>query len=319
MQILRSPDDAIADVIDYPSARRYIEIPAGDGQRLRVHVVDAGPPDGPVVVFLHGNPSWSYIWRYQIEAVVAAGYRAIAPDLVGMGMSDKPSELTDYSVAGHVEWMRSLLLDALALHDMTFVLHDWGGVIGMRIAAEHPERAERLVISNTGLPWRDLEEPLPDPIEASGPYVAFQEMARVAPVWEPWAMLPMVMASPPSEAVQHAYRAPYPDPSLTIGSRAFTQLLPTRLDNPMYPDNYRAWKVFEQWTKPVLTIFSDRDVVAPHGWKPIVERIPGAFGQPHVILKGGGHFLQEDVSEAYNAALLAWLDSTGSHAHAPTR
>lgn len=307
MKILRTPDEAIESVTGYPTQRRWVEIPAGDGQRLRVHLVDSGSADAPVVVMLHGNPSWSYIWRHQIPAVVDAGYRVIAPDLIGMGMSDKPSELGDYTVARHVEWMRSVLVDELELADATFVMHDWGGVIGMRLAAENPGLVSRMVISNTGLPWRDVDEPLPEVIESNGPYAEFQETARTAPLWEPWTLLPMVMATEPSAEVRHGYQAPYPDPALTIGSRAFTQLLPTRPDNPMYPANYEAWKVLDEWTDPVLTIFSDMDSVAPHGWKPIVDRIPGAAGQPHVILEGGGHFLQEDISDAYTEALLSWL------------
>ena len=310
MQILSTPDDAIDGLAGYPdrsTSRRYVSVPAGDGQDLRVHLVDVGPADAPVVVFLHGNPSWSYIWRHQIEAVVAAGYRAIAPDLVGMGMSDKPSEMTDYSTALHVEWMRSLLFDALDLNDVTFVLHDWGGIIGMRLAAEHPERVSRMVISNTGLPFRDIEEPLPENIEATGPFADFQKFAATAPEWQPWTLLPMVMVTEPTAEVQRGYQVPYPDPSLTIGSRAFTQLLPTRPDNPMYPANYDAWMVLDTWRKPVLTIFSDKDAVAPDGWMPIVERIPGAAGQPHVILEGGGHFLQEDLPTKYTTALLDWL------------
>ena len=185
MQILRSPDHAIDGLVDYPTERRYVEIPAGDGQQLRVHLIDAGDRDAPVVVFLHGNPSWSYLWRHQVAAVVGAGYRAIAPDLIGMGMSDKPSELIDYTVARHVEWMGALLFAELDLVDVTFVLHDWGGIIGMRLAAENPERVSRMVISNTGLQFRDIDEPLPDIVEATGPFADFQEMARVAPVWEP--------------------------------------------------------------------------------------------------------------------------------------
>ncbi len=307
MEILRSPANAIDGLSDYPTERRYVEIPAGDGQTLRVHMIDANPEAERVVVFLHGNPSWSWIWRRQIEAVVAAGYRAIAPDLVGMGMSDKPSDMSDYTVARHVGWMRSLLLEALDLSGFDMVMHDWGGIIGMRLAAENPGRVNRMVISNTGLPDRDPDEPLPEVIEATGPFSDFQEMARVAPVWEPWALLPMVIVTEPTPDVVSGYRAPYPDPALTIGSRALTQLLPTRPDNPMYPANHKAWKVLDEWTNPVLTIFSDKDLVAPDGWKPIVERIPGAQGQPHVILEGGGHFLQEDLPDAYSDALMSWL------------
>lgn len=309
----------LGGVADYPSGSRFVSIPAGDdaGQDLRVHMVDSGSIDSdgvdaggeyaPAVVFLHGNPSWSYIWRHQIAAAVGAGYRVIAPDLVGMGLSDKPSEMSDYSVLRHVQWMRSLLVDELALSDVTFVLHDWGGIIGMRLAAENPGLVNRLVISNTGLPWRDPAEPLPDVIEATGPFADFQEFARTTPEWQPWTLLPITMVTEPSSDVVHGYQAPYPDPSLTVGSRAFTQLLPTRPDNPMYPACNAAWEVFDKWTHPVLTIFSDQDAVAPDGWKPIVSRIAGAQDQPHVILEGGGHFLQEDLGEAYTDALMAWL------------
>lgn len=308
MRILQSPADAVDGLPDYPTERRWIEIPAGDGEHtLRVNAIDAGLPGAPTVVMLHGNPSWSYIWRHQIGPVVEAGYRVIVPDLVGMGMSDKPSELVDYSVARHVEWMRCLLVDELALSDCTFVLHDWGGIIGMRLAAEQPGLVDRMVISNTGLPFRDINEPLPDDLEATGPFAEFQQMARVVPRWEPWTLLSMTMVTTPTAEQVAGYQAPYPDPSLTIGSRAFTQLLPTRPDNPMYPANYEAWQVLDTWTKPVLTIYSDKDAVAPDGWKPIVERIPGAAGQPHVILEGGGHFLQEDIPEAYTEHLLDWL------------
>ena len=149
---------------------------------------------------------------------------------------------------------------------------------------------------------------MPDDREARGPFADFQKMAREAPVWEPWTLLPMVMETEPSAEVIAAYQAPYPDPSLTIGSRAFTQLLPTRPDNPMLPDNFEAWKVLDTFDKPFLTIFSDKDVVAPTGYQELVRRIPGANDQPHVILEGGGHFLQEDIPDAYTEALMRWLD-----------
>lgn len=310
MDILKSPAGAIDNVTDYPPARRFVEIPTGDDQKLRVHLVDLGPEDAEPIVLLHGNPSWSYIWRHQFNPLARAGYRVIAPDLVGMGMSDKPATIEDYTVARHVEWMRTLLVDELGLRAATFVLHDWGGIIGMRLAAENPGLVRRMSISNSGLPWRDLDEPLPDVIEATGPFADFQAMARTAPVWEPWTLLPMTMVTEPTKQIVEGYRAPYPEPELTIGSRAFTQLLPTRPDNPMYPANHDAWTVLDGWTDPVLTIFSDRDLVAPDGWKPIVDRIPGAAGQPHVILEGGGHFLQEDIPEAFNDALLPWLEAT---------
>lgn len=314
MKALKSPAEAVEAVgalPDYDFARRFVTIPDGDGGSLQVHLVDDGDPEGRPVVLLHGNPSWSYLWRHQIRALTARGYRVIAPDLVGMGLSDKPSELADYTVARHVGWMRALLVDALDLKDMTLVLHDWGGIIGLRLLAEVPDRVRAASISNTGLPSRDPAMPMPDgPIEARGPLAEFQLFARDAPTWEPWTLLGACMATQPSDELVAAYRAPYPDQELTIGSRAFTQLLPTRPDNPMLPGNWEAWKVLYRWEKPFLTVFSELDVVAPDGWREPVERIPGAQGQPHAILPGGGHFLQEDVPDAFTDVLVAWLEQS---------
>jgi haloalkane dehalogenase len=196
----------------------------------------------------------------------------------------------------------------LELRDFVFVLHDWGGIIGLRVLAEHPDRVAGVAISNTGLPERDPNERLPPgPIEARGPFAAFQKMAGEAPLWEPWKMLPMCMATPVTEQLRAGYRAPYPDPALTIGSRAFTQLLPTRPDNSMLSDNWRAWKVLERFERPFVTLYSDKDIVAPTGWQTLVARVPGAKGQPHAVLEGGGHFLQEDIPDAYTRALIDWL------------
>lgn len=215
--------------------------------------------------------------------------------------------MDDYIVERHVTWMRELLHEALDLRDITFVLHDWGGIIGLRLVAEQPARIRRVAISNTGLPTRDPAEPLRDDVEATGPFADCQRFAREAPTWDPWTLLPMVMVTEPSQELTAGYRAPYPDPALTIGSRAFTQLLPTRPDNPMLSHNFEAWKVLDTFDNPLVTIFSDQDQVAPKGYVPLVERIPGAADQPHVVLEGGGHFLQEDIPEAYTEALVAWL------------
>ena len=313
MQILSSPHDAADGLPGYDFDRHYVTVPCGDGDggaTMRIHYVEAGDPDGRPVVFLHGNPSWSYLWRHQIRAVADRGYRAIAPDLGGMGMSDKPSEMGDYSVARHVEWMRSALIDELGLEDVTFVLHDWGLIIGLRLVAEVPDRVARIVCSNSGLPVRDPDEPLPDVIEAGGPFLWFQEFARDIPEWEPWTLLGPMMTTPPTEELVAAYHAPYPEQALTVGSRAFTQLLPTRPDNPMLTDNWHAFNLLEGFDRPLLTIYSDQDIVAPLGHRDLVARVPGAAGQPHTVLQGGGHFLQEDLPEDYNAALLDWLEAT---------
>ena len=312
MKIHQTPDGLTEGLPDYPFESKFVSVPVdpetNPGESLRLHYIEAGPADGRPVVFLHGNPSWSYLWRHSVQATAALGYRAIALDLVGMGLSDKPSEIDDYSVARHVAWVRSALVDGLDLHDMILVLHDWGGILGLRVLALHPDRVSGVSISNTGLPERDPKEPMPEgPIEATGPFAAFQKSAREAAVWEPWNLLPMVMATSISDAIRAAYHAPYGESHPAIGSQAFPGLLPTRPDNPMLPDNWEAWKVLECFEGPFVTIFSDKDIIAPDGWKPLVARVPGAKDQPHVILTGGGHFLQEDIPDAYNEALTNWL------------
>jgi len=311
MEILEAPDAAVRALPDYPFDSHYVDVPRepGSAETLRVHYVDEGPRDGRPVVFLHGNPGWTYIWREQVKATAAAGFRAIAVDHVGMGLSDRPTRLDDYSVQSHVDWLRAALFEGLDLRDLVFVLQDWGGVLGLRLLALEPDRVAGVCCTNTGFPERDPAEPLPENIEADGPFAAFQAMAAAAPVWEPWNLLPMVTVTPIDDAVVQGYRAPYAE-SPARGSQAYPALLPTRPDCVMLPDNFAAWKVVEKFDRPFVTIFSDQDQIAPSGWEPLVARIPGAKGQPHQILEGGGHFLQEDIPEAYTGAVVDWLRTT---------
>jgi len=313
LDYLRTPDSRFEKLHDYPFEPHYVEVPDLDGGTLRVHYVDEGPVDADPVVMLHGNPTWSYLWRKIIPKIATSGWRVIAPDLVGLGRSDKPTEMSDYSVARHVEWMRSALIDALELKKITFVLHDWGGIIGLRILGQHPDRIARVVISNTGLPLRDPAEPMPpDADEPKGHLAAFQKTVREAPRWEPWNVIQATSPSELSEEVISAYRAPYPEDHYTIGSRAFTQLLPTTASNPQYPANWEAWQVVQKFEGPFLTLYSDKDVVAPNGHLQFRDTVPGAKTQPHTILKGGGHFLQEDVADEYAEVLVGFLETTRS-------
>lgn len=311
MDILEAPDTAVRALPDYPFESHYAAVPRepGSPETLRVHYIDEGPRDGRPVVFLHGNPGWTYIWREQVKAAAAAGFRAIAVDHVGMGLSDRPTELGDYTVARHVEWLRAALFDVLDLHDLVFVLQDWGGILGCRLVALEPERVAGVCATNTGFPERDPSFPLPENIEVEGPFAAFQAMAAAAVVWEPWKLLPMVTVTPVSDEVVEGYRAPYAE-SPARGSQAYPALLPTRLDCEMLPDNFEAWKILDRFERPFVTIFSDQDQIARNGWKALAERIPGARDQPHQILEGGGHFLQEDIPGAYTAAVVDWLRNT---------
>jgi len=310
--VYRTPDERFENLTDYPFEPHYVEVD-GKGGKLRVHYVDEGPRDGAVVVFLHGNPTWSFDWRKIIPPTIEAGHRAIAFDMVGLGRSDKPSEMADYTVAKHVEWMRQAMIDELDLRDITLVGHDWGGIIGPRIVALHPNRFSRMVISNSGLASRDPAEPLPDPIpEASGFLGTFQKMVKNDPDWALWDTVQQFTLDELPQAVVDAYRAPFPDSSYLHGPRQFTQMLPTRPDNPQLPDNFVAWKTLGRFTGPTLRIFGAKDPVTAASGGRAFDQIPGAAGQPHTVLPNGGHFIQEDDPEGFAAALIPWLKDTAS-------
>lgn len=311
MKVIQTPDSCFEGLHQYPFEPNFAEVPDLDGGTLRVHYIDEGPADGPAVVFIHGNPSWSYAWRNVVPAVADAGYRAIAVDLVGLGRSDKPTEMSDFSVARHVEWMRSALIDVLDLRDFTLVLQDWGGIVGLRILAQHPDRIARICLSNTGLFLRDPAEPItPEDLVPAGPFAGFQKMIRETPEWKHWEMLSAMTLSDLPEEVVAGYRAPYPEATYMAGNRQFTQLLATTADNPQLPDNWEAWQVIKQFDRPFVTIFSDQDQISAKGYERFVGTVPGTKDQPHEIIKGGSHFFQEDVIDAYNASLIRWLKQT---------
>ena len=311
MRTIATPDECFEGLRDFPFAPHYAEVPDLEGGTLRIHYIEAGPSDGAPVVFIHGNPSWCYAWRKVVPAVAAAGYRAIAVDLVGLGRSDKPTEMSDYTVDRHVEWMRAALIEVLGLEDMTLVLQDWGGIVGLRILAAHPDRVARVCLSNSGLFLRDPAKPIEAAeLEPSGPFAAFQKMVRETPDWPHWeAVRAMTLSDLPDEVVA-GYRAPYPEAKYLTGNRQFTQMLATTADNPQLPANWAAWQVIQQFERPFVTIFTDQDQISGKGYVPFVESVPGAKGQPHRILEGGSHFFQEDVVDEYNEALVDWLKQT---------
>ena len=314
MEVIQTPEERFANLSGYPFKPHYAEIPDLDGGAFRMHYVDEGPRDAPPVVMIHGNPTWSYLWRNVIPEVVATGHRAIAVDLIGLGRSDKPTEMSDFSVARHVEWTRSALIDVLDLRDITFVLHDWGGIVGLRTLHHHPDRIARVCLTNSGMFLRDPAEPMPEKIEPKGPFAAFQKMVRETPDWPHWEMLSGLCAVELPQEIVDGYHAPYPAPEYLCGNRQFTQLLATTPDNPQYPDNWEAWQTVRKFDRPMLTIFSTGDQIARGAEKRFIEEVPGCAGQPHVILEGGNHFLQEDIPDAFNAALTSWLKATKGQA-----
>ena len=286
MQCLRTPDEAFADLPGYPFEPQYAEIDDGDGGHLRVHYLDEGPADGAVVLLMHGEPSWSYLYRKMIPVLTAAGLRCVAPDLVGFGRSDKPAERGDYSYARHVEWMRACLFDQLHLQGVTLVGQDWGGLIGLRLVAEHPDRFTRVVVANTGLPTGDL--PMSDA------FMAWQRFSQETPAFPVGGIINGGCTTQLDAAVVAAYDAPFPAEEFKAGARAFPLLVPTTPEDPAAGANRAAWEALADWKKPFLTAFSDGDPITGGGNAIFERTVPGAQGQPHTTIEGGGHFLQED-------------------------
>jgi haloalkane dehalogenase len=287
MNALRTPDDRFTDLPGFPWTPRYVEVADGDGGALRVACIDEGPTEAEPVLLLHGEPSWSFLYRRVIPVLLDAGLRVVAPDLVGFGRSDKPAEPSDYTYARHVEWMRAAVLDELGLTGITLVGQDWGGLIGLRLVAEHPDRFARVVVANTGLPTGD--SPMSDA------FLAWQRFAQTAPQFEVGRIVSNGTVSELRPEVVAVYDAPFPDDSYKAGARAFPALVPTRPDDPASDANRAAWQALATWRKPFLTAFSDGDPITGGGDRVFQKLVPGADGMPHTTLQGGGHFLQEDV------------------------
>jgi len=283
MHVLRTPDDRFDNLPGYPFDPQYTEI---DGGALRVHYLDEGPAGGDVILLMHGEPSWSYLYRHMIPVLVDAGFRCIAPDLVGFGRSDKPAERDDYSYARHVDWMREALLDNLDLTGITLVCQDWGSLIGLRLLAEHPHRFARTVLANGGLPTGDAP--------VSDAFLAWQKFSQETPVFAVGAIINGGCQTTLSPEVIAAYDAPFPSDEYTAGARMFPLLVPTSPDDPAAPANAAAWKVLAASDKPFLTAFSDGDAITKGGERIFQRTVPGAAGQAHTTIAGGGHFLQED-------------------------
>ncbi len=309
MKILRTPDERFKNLPGYAFAPHYVEVPDGEGGSLRMHYVDEGPRDADVVLLLHGEPTWSFLYRKMIPIIVKAGHRAITPDLVGFGRSDKPATRNDYSFQRHVDWMLSLI-DKLKLNRMTLVGQDWGGLIGLRLVTAKPELFDRVVAANTGLPTGD------SPISEA--FLAWQTYSKEVPRFEVGNIIKSSNAafvkdgSLPilSDDVVAAYDAPFPDQSYTEGARIFPSLVPTKPDDPSATANRKAWEVLSAFSKPFLTAFSDGDPITRGGEHIFQKRIPGTQGQPHTTIKGAGHFLQEDKGEEFAAVIVNFIANT---------
>lgn len=287
MKLIRTPEDRFTGLPGFPFEPRYVEIDYR-GTKLRMHYVDEGDRSSDPVLMLHGEPSWSYLYRKMIPIIRDAGHRCVAPDLIGFGRSDKLARREDYSYQFHVDVVTAFI-EALDLKNITLVCQDWGGLLGLRIAAEHPDRFARIVAANTFLPTGDQK-----PSEG---FLRWQQYSQTVENFHVGGIIKGGCATELPPEVIAAYNAPFPDDSYKAGARQFPVLVPTRPDDPASEPNRRAWEVLKQWQKPFLTAFSDQDPVTAGADRILRKLIPGCEGQPHTTIAGGGHFLQEDKGE----------------------
>jgi len=296
MRCLRTPENRFADLPGFGYPPQY-----ADAGGVRLAWVEAGPPGGEPVLLLHGEPSWSFLYRTVMAVLAEAGLRAIAVDLAGFGRSDKPAEIADHSYAAHVEWIRALAFDRLDLRELTLVGQDWGGLIGLRLAAEHPGRFARIVAANTGLPTGD--QPMPEV------WLRFREVVRTAPKLSVSRLVQAGCQTKLSAPVLAAYDAPFPDETYMAGPRAMPGLVPTSPDDPASAANRAAWARLAAWDKPFLAAFSDRDPITGT-MAPVLQRaVPGAAGIDHPVITGAGHFLQEDAGERLGTVIADFIRS----------
>lgn len=308
MRVLRTPDSYFENLDGFDYQPNYLEVADEHNSSIRMHYLDEGDAKAPVVLMLHGEPSWSYLYRKMIDPVVAAGYRVIAPDLIGFGRSDKPAAQSDYSHSRHVAWVLSLL-QQLQLKDMTLMSQDWGGLIGLRLAAEQPQLFSRILAANTMLPGFPIKKPAVkavfgtlDKLATTIGFGSWFIFSQINPFWSAGQILQLGTAIKLSKEEVAAYNAPFPERSYMAGAKVFPRLVPSDMDN-----NKTAWKNLQQWQKPFLCAFSDKDPIMSRMAKVFPALIPGCSGQAHTTIRGASHFLQDDKGEELAQVLIKFI------------
>lgn len=297
MAILRTPDEQFENLKDFDFQPHYLEVNDPELGAIRIHYLDEGPPDAPVVLCLHGEPTWCYLYRKMIPVFTAAGLRVLAPDLVGFGRSDKPDRREDYSYARHLDWMGQWLRSVDA-RDITLLGQDWGGLIGLRLMLDHEDRFSGFSLSNTTLPTGDHAVP-----EAFERWRAFSQQD---PEFDIGFIVNLFGHGDLDDEEIRAYRAPFPGDEYKAGARQFPVLVPTEPDNVESENNRQAWGKLMQWNKPALMCFSDADPIMAGGEKPFLKLVPGTRDQPHITLSGR-HFIQEEDGERWAEAVSQWI------------
>jgi len=293
MKTLRTPEERFENLPDYPFKPNYIEI-----EGIRIHYIDEGDNENEIVLMMHGEPSWSFLYRKMIKIVTGAGFKVIAPDLVGFGKSDKPIEINDYSYQKHVDWMTTFIKE-LNLKNMTLVCQDWGGLIGLRLAAENEERFKRITAANTFLPTGEGK--------ASEALLSWQNYSQESPTFDIGNIVNFGCLTTLSPEVIAAYDAPFPDDSYKAGARIFPSLVPITPEDPAVPSNVKAWETLYKWNKPFHTAFSDSDPITKGADVFLQKSIPGAKGQKHVTIRKASHFLQEDKGEEWANIIVEFI------------
>ena len=325
MKYLRTPDAQFENLADYPFSPNYLNVDDTEGGELRVHYLDEGPRDGPVVLLMHGQPVWSYLYRYMIPPLVSAGFRVIVPDLVGFGRSDKPAKPEDYTFARHVTWMSDWLTQ-LDLTEITVFFQDWGSLIGLRLVTAFPDRFSRVVLANGGLPAGMIPPILGKILQWMYPRLAVVKAEQLSEkfkvkwgvpgflYWRKYAAespdfsigdVLRVTAGPSlTDDSIVGYEAPFPDQSYMAGARQFPMLVPVFMNEPEVEQNKATWRELRKFTKPFMLAFSDKDPVTAGGDKKFLEQVPGCKGVQHRTITDAGHFLQQDQPEKCVRAIL---------------
>jgi len=293
LKLLRTPDERFSSLIDFAYDPKYLEV---DG--IRIHYVDEGSEDSEVVLLMHGEPSWSFLYRHMIPPLIEAGFRVIAPDLVGFGRSDKPTEQSDHTYSRHIEWMTGWLL-GLDLQNITLFCQDWGSLIGLRIVIAHQERFDRIILANGGLPTGIM----------SKSFLEWREFSRTSKEFDIGRIIQNGTVSNLSEEVLRGYNAPFPDDSYKAGARIMPSLVPISRDDPESKANKKAIKMYGSWTKPFLTAFSDSDPITRGAEALWINHVPGAKNLEHLTIKNAGHFLQEDKGPEIAEELIKFINS----------
>lgn len=301
MQVLNTPESAFDKIPDFPYVPRYVAVTDTISSEITMAYYQCGPADGHTILLMHGEPTWAYLYRKMMPILAKAGFNVVVPDLIGFGRSDKPMRKEDYTYARHVIWLKEWFTQVVK-GPTTLFCQDWGGLLGLRLVADMPERFTGVMVSNTGLPTGDHP--------ASDAFIKWRRFSQDTPVFPTSAIIQNATVSDLHHTTLAAYDAPFPDESYKAGARMFPLLVPTSPDNPEAQANRLAWEKLKQFNKPFITAFGDSDPITKGGEKIFQKLVQGCDGMAHTTVKHGGHFIQEDQGEKLAELLIQFIQQT---------